>query len=162
MDMRSSQRAEHTTPAGTDDSRDAGARALAPHDDAVLAALRETTRHPTASELYDAVRRRYPHMGRATIYRALQRLEAAGLAIEVGRDSFGRHYDARTARHDHAVCTQCGRVHDILPDDDLPPDLLAGLTTLARAAGVAVDTYEIRLYGRCTACQNAQTAPDRA
>ena len=137
-------------------------RKLAPHDDAVLAALRATANHPTAGELYDAVRRRYPHMGRATVYRALQRLEAAGLAVEVGRDSLGRHYDARTERHDHAVCTQCGRVLDILPKDELPPEVLAGLESLARAAGVAVDTYEIRLYGRCVACQEAATASAQA
>jgi Fe2+ or Zn2+ uptake regulation protein len=140
----------------------AGARALAPHDDAVLAALREIASHPTAGEVYDAVRRRYPHVGRATVYRALQRLVAAGLAVEVGRDSLGRHYDARTDRHDHAICTGCGRVLDILPEDDLPEDLLAELTRLAQDAGVAVDTYEIRLYGRCAACRDAQTVPARS
>ena len=160
--MRSSEYATRDAAAVVTDARGATARRLAPHDDAVLAALRETACHPTAGELYDAVRRRYPHMGRATVYRALQRLEAAGLAVEVGRDSLGRHYDARTDRHDHAICTGCGRVLDILPADDLPPDLLAGLAQLARAAGVDVETYEIRLYGRCTACQEAQTVTARA
>ncbi|HLZ24270.1 MAG TPA: transcriptional repressor [Ktedonobacterales bacterium] len=157
--MRISQNADHAVPAGIADVGGGRARALAPHDDAVLAALRATARHPTAGELYDAVRRHYPHMGRATVYRALQRLETAGLAVEVGRDSLGRHYDARTERHDHAVCTRCGRVRDILPENDLPTELLTGLAQLARAAGVTVDTYEIRLYGRCSACQNAQAAP---
>ncbi|HLJ80115.1 MAG TPA: transcriptional repressor [Ktedonobacterales bacterium] len=159
--MRSSQGMTSGLPARAEDVGDTGARALAPHDNAVLAALRETACHPTAGEVYDAVRRRYPHMGRATVYRALQRLEAAGLAVEVGRDSLGRHYDARTDRHDHAICTECGRVLDILPGNDLPPDLLAGLTALARDAGVAVDTYEVRLYGRCAACREAQAAPAR-
>lgn len=158
--MGISQGAGHSAPAGVADTD--GGRALAPHDGAVLAALRETASHPTAGEVHDAVRRRYPHMGRATVYRALQRLEAAGLAVEVGRDSLGRHYDARTERHDHAVCTECGRVHDILPEDDLPADVLAELAHLAQAAGVAVDTYEIRLYGRCAACQDTQTAPARS
>ena len=157
--MRGSEYMKGDAAAGIHERGDVETRTLAPHDDAVLAALRATARHPTAGEIYDAVRRHYPHMGRATVYRALQRLETAGLAVEVGRDSLGRHYDARTERHDHAVCTRCGRVRDILPENDLPTELLTGLAQLARAAGVTVDTYEIRLYGRCSACLNAQAAP---
>ncbi|MGH2516593.1 MAG: hypothetical protein ACRDHP_13135, partial [Ktedonobacterales bacterium] len=69
---------------------------------------------------------------------------------------------ARTDRHDHAICTTCGRVLDIISADGLPSDLLASLARLAHAAGVAVDTYEIRLYGRCAACQNEEAAPAHA
>lgn len=157
-----SQSGPHVAPIAAQAAGATPSRALAPHDDAVLDALRTTGCHPTANELYDAVRLRYPHMGRATIYRSLQRLEAAGLAVAVARDSLGRHYDARTDRHDHAICTSCGRVLDILPDDDLPTNLLAGLARLAHDAGIAVKTYEIRLYGRCAACQNDAAAPARS
>lgn len=153
------ERLDHHHPRrdGRDAAPGAGeaARRLPPHDAAVLAALRETACHPTAAQLYEAVRRRYPSMGRATVYRALQRLEAAGLAVAASRDSLGRHYDARTERHDHAICTRCGRVLDldIAPAHALTADVLATLAKRARAVGMAVHTYEIRLYGRCGACQ---------
>lgn len=153
------ERLDHRHPPrdGRDAAPGAGevARPLPPHDAAVLAALREAACHPTAAQLYEAVRLRYPSMGRATVYRALQRLEAAGLAVEAGRDSLGRHYDARTERHDHAICTRCGRVLDLdsAPADALPAALLAVLAERARAVGMAMKTYEIRLYGRCAACQ---------
>ncbi|MGZ3679075.1 MAG: Fur family transcriptional regulator [Ktedonobacterales bacterium] len=123
------------------------------HDDAVLQALRAARTHPTAAALYDEVRRAHPRIGRATVYRALQRLEAAGLAVEVGRDSFGRHYDARVERHDHAVCSTCGKVIDLLDVRSLPDETLAPLMKIARQAGFAAGTYEIRLYGRCATCQ---------
>lgn len=123
------------------------------HDDAVLQALRSAQTHPTAADLYEQVRRAHPRIGRATVYRALQRLEATGLAVEVGRDSFGRHYDARTDRHDHAVCSTCGQVIDLLEVSSLPAEALAPLMEAARQAGFATGTYEIRLYGRCATCQ---------
>lgn len=123
------------------------------HDEAVLHALRAARTHPTAADLYDEVRQGHPRIGRATVYRALQRLEAAGLAVEVGRDSFGRHYDARMERHDHAVCSICGQVIDLLDVRSLPPETLAPLIEIARQAGFATGTYEIRLHGRCATCQ---------
>lgn len=134
------------------------ARRLRSHDEAVLQALRDARTHPTAAALYDEVRRAHPRVGRATVYRALQRLEAAGLAVEVGRDNFGRHYDAHVERHDHAVCSICGQVIDLLDARSLPDEALAPLMEIARQAGFAPGTYEIRVYGRCAACQGAPSA----
>ncbi len=129
------------------------------HDEAVLQALRAARTHPTAANLYDEVRREHPRIGRATVYRALQRLEEAGLAVEVGRDSFGRHYDARVERHDHAICSLCGQVIDLLDVRSLPAETLAPLMEIARQAGFAAGTYEIRLYGRCASCQGLPSEP---
>ena len=134
------------------------AQRLRRHDEAVLQALRDARTHPTAAALYDNVRRAHPRIGRATVYRALQRLEAAGLAVEVGRDNFGRHYDARVERHDHAVCSACGRVIDLLDARSLPDETLAPLMEIARRAGFAPGTYEIRVYGHCAACQAPASA----
>jgi Fur family transcriptional regulator, peroxide stress response regulator len=131
------------------------------HDEAVLQALRDARTHPTAAALYDEVRRAHPRIGRATVYRALQRLEEAGLAVEVGRDSFGRHYDARVERHDHAVCSTCGKVIDLLDVHSLPDETLAPLMEIARQAGFAAGTYEIRLYGRCATCQGLASDGER-
>ncbi len=125
----------------------------------ILDTLRATDRHPTAGELYDAVRLVRPRIGRATVYRALQRLEAAGLAVEVSRDSLGRRYDARLDRHDHCVCSGCGRVLDVT----LPPTISTAdfdqLAEIAARSGFAASTFELRLYGRCAACQTADAEP---
>jgi Fe2+ or Zn2+ uptake regulation protein len=71
----------------------------------------------------------------------------------VGRDALGRHYDARTDRHDHAVCVACGRVLDLpSASETLPPTTFAALAEAAHWAGLDATTYEIRLYGRCAEC----------
>jgi Fe2+ or Zn2+ uptake regulation protein len=117
---------------------------------AVLATLRAAHSHPTAAELYDDVRRLHPRLGRATVYRALAALEAAGLAVEVWRDAVGRHYDARTDLHDHAICVVCGRVCDVARP---PAPLPAAYAAAAEASGHEVTGYEVRYYGRCPTCR---------
>jgi Fur family ferric uptake transcriptional regulator/Fur family peroxide stress response transcriptional regulator len=122
----------------------------------VLAALRAATNHPTAAEVYDLMRPEHPRLGRATVYRALAALAAAGLAVEVARDALGRHYDARTTPHDHAVCTICGALLDVdRPSRALPDDFLAA----AIARGHEVQGFAVRYYGRCAACRATSTHP---
>lgn len=127
------------------------------NDQAVLDALQSTDQHPTAIELYDMVRQHYPRIGRATVYRALQRLEASGLALSVGRDTRGRHYDAHTARHDHAICSQCGQLFDLTsPGRHLPQQALEHFYHAAETVGFEPETWEIRIYGRCANCRKEQ------
>lgn len=126
----------------------------------VLEALRATDQHPTANELYDAVRLRQPRIGRATVYRALQRLATAGLAIEVARDSLGRRYDARVERHDHCVCSGCGHVLDVALPLSVPDATFARLAEIAALAGFTASTFELRLYGRCAECQPDDSEPN--
>lgn len=131
------------------------------NDRAVLEALQSTEQHPTAIELYDMVRQKYPRMGRATVYRALQRLEAAGLALAVGRDTRGRHYDAHTARHDHAVCSECGQLFDLAtPRDALPAEALSRFYHAAQAVGLEPVTWEMRVHGRCARCRKEYAATE--
>lgn len=135
-----------------DKSAQRGAPRLNAHARAVLAELRAAGCHPTATDLFATVRAQHPRIGLATVYRALARLEAAGLAVEVARDAQGRHYDARTDPHDHAACTVCGGLIDVeRPAISLPDAYLAA----ARAHGHEVRGFEIRYYGRCAACRTA-------
>jgi Fe2+ or Zn2+ uptake regulation protein len=134
-------------------------RHLHRNDKAVLDALQSAVQHPTAIELHEIVQRNYPRMSRATLYRALQRLEAMGLVIPAGRDGRGRHYDAHTARHDHAICSVCGQLFDLaLPDWSLAADTLERFYRAAEAAGVEPETWEIRVRGLCADCQKARSA----
>lgn len=127
------------------------------NDQSVLDALQSTDQHPTAIELYEIVRRKYPRIGRATVYRALQRLEASGLALSVGRDMRGRHYDARTARHDHAICSQCGRLFDLTAlGRSLPQQALEQFYHAAEAVGLQPESWEMRIHGRCANCRKEQ------
>jgi len=84
--------------------------------DAVLRVIREREDHPTAGEIFVAARQRLPGISYATVYNSLRYLRDAGLVSEIKSGDSASRYDRETDRHDHAICTDCGR----LADFDLP------------------------------------------
>lgn len=117
---------------------------------AVLAALRASTRHPTAQEVYDEVRLARHRIGLATVYRILRQLAEQGVIKVWGYGSESARYDARTHRHDHAFCTECGALLDVPVEIEMPHE---ALEQAARATGIEMASHEVRIYGRCQDCQ---------
>ncbi len=79
----------------------------------ILEELRKVTSHPTASELYDMVRKRLPRIGLGTVYRNLELLAECGVIqkLEVGGEQ--KRFDGEAKPHYHIRCNQCSRVDDI-------------------------------------------------
>lgn len=117
---------------------------------AVLAVLRASTSHPTAQEVYDEVRHLRPKIGLATVYRILHQLAEQDIIKVWGYGSERARYDARTHRHDHACCTECGALLDIPVEIELSRE---ALEKAARATGIEMGAHEVRIYGRCQRCQ---------
>ncbi len=115
---------------------------------AVLDVVRATKQHPTALEIYEKVRHERPRIGLATIYRILHQLTQQGMIRAIGETE--SRYDAHIERHDHAICTSCGALLDIPVEVTLTNE---ALQAAASAAGIELDSHEVRLYGRCAACQ---------
>ncbi len=117
---------------------------------AVLETVRAANHHPTALEVYEAVRRIRPSIGLATVYRILHQLTELGLVKEALGHGNECRYDARTNRHDHAVCTACGALLDVPIEITLSDETLQAA---ALAVGIELDSHEVRIYGRCEACK---------
>jgi Fur family peroxide stress response transcriptional regulator len=56
---------------------------LTPQRDAVFQAIQERDDHPTASDIFEAARRRLPGISYATVYNSLRYLKDAGLVYEI-------------------------------------------------------------------------------
>ncbi len=80
---------------------------------AVMAFLLEHNKHPTASEIFEAVNRVDPRSSRATTYKNLRDLVEAGLVREVAVEGRSARFDAKGLRHHHFICDRCGNVEDI-------------------------------------------------
>ena len=117
---------------------------------AVLDVLRASQNHPTAMDVYEAVRRSRPRIGLATVYRILRQLTEQGLIKELEYGSGCSRYDARTCRHDHAICIECGALLDIPQDVQFSNK---ALQAAAQSTGFELGSHEVRIYGRCTVCQ---------
>jgi Fur family peroxide stress response transcriptional regulator len=122
---------------------------------AVLDTVQAVHNHPTAQEIYEAVKRLRPNIGLASVYRILHSLVEQGYIREVGRSDDSAGYDGRVSRHDHAVCTNCGALLDVPVDVAVSAE---ALEQAARAAGIELESYEVRLYGFCPSCSTQNNA----
>jgi Fur family peroxide stress response transcriptional regulator len=78
-----------------------------------MAFLMESSRHPTAAEIFEAVNRVDPRSSRATTYNNLRDLVEAGLVREVAVEGRAARFDAKGTQHYHFICDRCGNVEDV-------------------------------------------------
>ena len=119
---------------------------------AVLENVRSTENHPTALEVYEAVKRVRLSIGLASVYRILHYLVEQEYIRELDIGNESSRYDGRTSRHDHAICRSCGMLLDV------PVELILSQQALqdaAQATGIELESHEVRLYGLCTSCQKS-------
>ena len=128
---------------------DQGGRGLTPQRRAVLEVVAESDGHPTAGEIYEAARRRLPSISYATVYNSLKYLREAGLVREINFGKGSNRYDRETGRHDHALCTDCGR----LVDFDLA-ETVQLMRAAARRSRFKPETIHLTLVGLCPDCQD--------
>jgi Fe2+ or Zn2+ uptake regulation protein len=116
---------------------------------AVFAVLCATNAHPTADQVYAAVRRDLPNISLATVYKALDALVDAGLAAKFSDGEGPARYDTHGEAHYHLRCTRTGQVRD-LPlayDPDLPARLDPTLVETLRRQGFHVTGHRLELLG---------------
>ena len=116
--------------------------------DALLALLRNTDTHPSADQVYQALKPGYPGLSLATVYRNLSQLCEQGLAVRVGTVNGQERYDGRTRPHAHFICNRCGTVLDL---PDIRPDSALEQSVSAQY-GFAVQRCELTYYGLCPSC----------
>jgi Fur family transcriptional regulator, peroxide stress response regulator len=115
---------------------------------AVYRHLHATTHHPTADEVFTAVRGQIADISLATVYKALETLVGCGLARKLPYGDDSARYDARTEDHVHARCLACGSVRDVET-----PSLARTLPPLDPQDGFRVEGFHIEVVGYCAHCR---------
>lgn len=120
---------------------------LTPQREAVYHYLRRVHHHPTAEDVYLAVKGRLPRVSLTTVYNALDLLVRSGLASKFTYGNASTRYDIRTDVHSHVRCLQCERVEDL--------DMIPGQRWLrqVRTTGFDVTGFRFEAVGRCAACR---------
>lgn len=114
---------------------------------AVLQVISNSHEHLTANEVFENAKRVLPGISFATVYNSLRYLKQEGLIGEVRFGTDAARYDRRLSRHDHAICTACGKLVDM----ELPiPDELRKKGE--RLSKFKADSIEVVLRGRCPDC----------
>jgi Fur family transcriptional regulator, ferric uptake regulator len=131
--------------------RAAGQRVTKPRLAVLSCVLGAGGEHLSAEEVLTQVAGRSAGVHRATVYRTLDGLAAAGVLrhVHLYRGLTAYHVVEPAPRHEHlhAQCAGCGRVVD------LPPDVLGDTAERVRKiSGFQLDASHVALSGYCKAC----------
>lgn len=128
-----------------------GGQKLTPQREAVFQVILNRDDHPTASDIFEAARIRLPTISYATVYNSLRYLKDAGLVHEIKFGDSASRYDRETDRHDHAICSACGK----LVDFDLPQTAQL-MQAAARKSRFKPESVHLTLRGLCVDCRGGQ------
>lgn len=118
---------------------------------AVFEALAGREDHPTADQVYDAVKVSLPAISRTTVYRILDTLVRNGLIVKVCHPGSAARFDPKVHRHHHLVCLSCERIVDIQAESlnhlSLPD---------VSGQGFHIEDYHVHFRGTCARCARKQ------
>lgn len=118
---------------------------------AVAEVLFSSHDHPTAHEVYQRVRERFPHIAMGTVYNTINTLVEHGMISRLPFADSTR-YDANASSHANLVCIRCGSITDAT-DDGTVSRLQEHV---AKPSGFTVISQRVDLYGLCPRCGRSQ------
>lgn len=106
--------------------------------------------HPNIDELYRDIKKEYPSISLATVYKNLNTLQEQGLVVEVNAPNQKPCYDIYEEPHIHVICLKCGHIDDVSFKD---ADLNAYQEKLEKKLGTIVDHLNVCAHiNGCSHC----------
>ena len=115
----------------------------------ILETVKHIHSHPTADEVYKAVLEENPTIGRATVYRNLNKLCEEGVLKKREIPNDADHFDMNCSNHYHGKCVKCGKIFDI--EMDYIPEIEKYLN---KETDFKIAEYDITFKGYCKDCSN--------
>ncbi|MFW5991110.1 MAG: Fur family transcriptional regulator [Nanoarchaeota archaeon] len=118
-----------------------------PQRELIKKVVKESNKHPSAEEVYKAVKKTLPSISPATVYRNLNNMASEGdvKKIYVENES---HFDGDTKKHHHFVCQKCEKIFD-----NHSPNICEKAIKDWEKDGFLVKNSEIICYGFCKQCR---------
>ena len=113
----------------------------------ILQVLRSTDTHPTASAVYNEVRKVIPNISLGTVYRNLAALSEEGVIFSLSVGDGYEHFDGNSAPHAHLHCKHCGKIYEAPLNQDI-------LAQTAKESGFLSETAVYIVYGVCGKCKS--------
>ncbi len=113
---------------------------------AILQFLMLNDIHPTADDIYNALKNEYPTMSLTTVYNTLKALSDAGAIEMLKIERENARFDFPKIPHSHFRCRSCGKILDI---SELP-DILKYVPK----GSYHIENVEVYFQGLCDECFN--------
>lgn len=123
----------------------------------ILHLLKNTDTHPTASWVYDELKKDFTNLSMGTVYRNINILIDQGMIQKIESGSSFDRFDGNVSTHYHFICRQCGII------DDLPMQELADLNRkVAAMTNYQVENHRLDFYGTCMTCSHKSAITEQA
>ncbi|WP_187647204.1 Fur family transcriptional regulator [Nitrosophilus labii] len=116
---------------------------------AILNYLNHKT-HPTIEEIFEEIRKSFPSISLATIYKNINTLKDVGIVMELNPGGKLK-YDININPHFHGVCEKCGNIEDFYDEDVIK----ACKDKLKKSMNKNIDRLNITLSMVCEKCAKA-------
>lgn len=125
---------------------------ITPQRKAILATFStQEGKHLSCEEIFKLVRKNYPGIGLATIYRTLPLLEKMGLLNKIILEDGFVRYELNNPQeehfHHHLICIACGAVSEV--QEDMLETLEKQIYSKTK---FTVKNHSVKFYGYCEKC----------
>ena len=120
---------------------------MSKYTEVILAAVTKLRRHPTAEQVFLEMKKEYPSIALGTVYKHLNALADEGLLLRITESGSQDRYE-RTERHNHLICSRCGKIADVhLPDMQ---------SRIEHALGREILSYDLKIRYICPDCREQE------
>jgi Fur family peroxide stress response transcriptional regulator len=119
------------------------------HRMALARLLATSDGHPNASQLYESLRKQFPTISLATVYKTLVLLKNEGEVLEIDLHNDSRYDGNKPYPHPHLVCNRCNRILD----GDEVSTLQKLNKEIEEKYGFQIQRHQIVFFGVCQDCQ---------
>jgi Fur family peroxide stress response transcriptional regulator len=124
---------------------------VTPQRQGILKLLYGNHSHPSAESLYREIRKEYPRISFATVYKTLSSLAEAGKIQQLDIDPDKKRFDPCVVPHHHFYCKRCGRVFDL--EQDSSRLMILYRLKLKSVDGHKVEGVQLNFKGVCKDCR---------
>ena len=117
----------------------------------ILDTIKKMPRHCTAEDVYKEVRKENPSVGKATVFRNMNKMAEEGILLRIEVPGGASRYELIAPKHYHAKCMVCGSLFDV--EMDYIPDLE---NKIKDAHGFVFSGHDIIFTGICSSCRKKQ------
>ena len=111
-------------------------------------AVLASTDHPNADMLYQILKKDFPSLSLATIYRNLNKMATNNMLARIAIPGAADRYEAYMGEHYHFLCTSCSRLYDIKIEQFQDIN-----NTINEYTGHSVTSHNIIFKGKCKNCK---------
>jgi Fur family peroxide stress response transcriptional regulator len=125
---------------------------ITPQRLAIVKILAKSKGHPSAENIHVRIKKDFPTMSLATVYKNIVLIKSLGEVLELGFPDGSNRYDGnRPHPHPHVICVKCKKIVD--PDLD---NLVEMKKEVELETHFKILNHRLDFFGICSSCMAAE------